>query len=426
MANKTEKFCLLLLLSFSWIATSLAWQSSCENGDLRIVVANDGTGNFRSINEAIESLPMFNYERVIIFIKNGVYHEKVAITQDNVTLQGQSEDSTIIQYSQLRSDWVAHKDTIGPAVVNIFADDVILRDLTVRNTQPLVGPHAFAIYGTGTRTILVNCKVASKGGDTVSMWDYKNGMYYYDNCDFSGAVDFVCPRGWCYAKDCKFYELKEVPSIWHAGGYNVSQKFVILRSKFDGVKSFELGRHHYEAQFYLVDCTFSRNMADVPIYRVTYGDSTKDRPFNWGERDYYYNCHREGGDYSWFRNNLSTAVGSPVPSEMTPSWTFEGKWNPEDSSKLKAVNYSIRENNVLFFFSEPMTVFGNPRLISNDGIVLTYISGSGSNTLRFNSDKRLTENDLVGLKEDGVGRIFGTIASVYLRPADFNIVGESK
>ncbi|OYV85517.1 MAG: hypothetical protein B7Z63_05395, partial [Ignavibacteriae bacterium 37-53-5] len=187
-----------------------------------IVVAKDGSGNFTTITQAINALPMFSYQRVVIFIKNGVYNEKIRLTQDYVTLRGESRDSTIIEYDQLRTDWIAHKDTIGPAVVNIRADDIVLKDLTIENTEPEIGPHAFAVYGDGTRTIILNCNVFSKGGDTVSLWDYKTGMYYYADCSFRGAVDFVCPRGWCFVRDSKFYEIKKgAASIWHAGGFDV-------------------------------------------------------------------------------------------------------------------------------------------------------------------------------------------------------------
>ncbi|MFX0137537.1 MAG: hypothetical protein ACFFDN_28120, partial [Candidatus Hodarchaeota archaeon] len=128
--------------------------------------------------------------------------------------------------------------------------------MTIENSQPEIGPHAFAIYGTPNRTIIVNCNVVSKGGDTVSLWNYKQGMYYHANCFFQGAVDFVCPRGWCYIRDSRFYEVKETATLWHAGNYHPDQKFVLVNCSFDGVKGFQLGRHHYEAQFFLLDCNF--------------------------------------------------------------------------------------------------------------------------------------------------------------------------
>jgi pectinesterase len=46
----------------------------------------------------------------------------------------------------------------------------------------------------------------------------------------------------------------------------------------------------------------------------------------WGRRVYYYNCHREGGDYSWFANHLPSAVNE---KDITVNWLFKNKWHPE-------------------------------------------------------------------------------------------------
>lgn len=387
-----------------------------------LVVAQDGSGDYRTITEAINSLPMFNYERTVIYIKNGVYNEKFRIEQDNVTLKGQSRDSTIIEYNQLRTDWIANPDPIGPAVINIHADDIVLENLTIKNTQPKIGPHAFAIYGRGTRTVIVNCNVLSKGGDTVSLWDYKTGMYYHANCYFRGAVDFVCPRGWCFIKNSKFYEEKsKSASIWHAGGYNINQKFVLKNCSFNGVKNFRLGRHHYEAQFYLLNCTFSKNLADKPIYHVLVKDPGSRRPYNWGARDYYYNCKKSGGNYPWMKNNLAAAKGSPKPGDITAAWTFEGKWDPESRAGPQITKYILKGGSVFFFFNEHITITGKPSIKTSTGKILKYYSGGGSNTLRFISGSQLTRRDIKNLGKPAGGKVLGTTASVYERPASFKI-----
>ena len=387
-----------------------------------IVVAHDGSGDYKTITEAIDALPMFNYERTVIYIKNGIYNEKIRIEQDNVTLRGESRDSTIIEYDQLRTDWIKNPDPIGPAVINIHADDIVLENLTIKNTQPKIGPHAFAIYGRGTRTVIVNCNVYSKGGDTISLWDYKTGMYYHADCNFRGAVDFVCPRGWCFIKNSKFYEVKsKTASIWHAGGYNENQKFVLKNCSFDGAEKFYLGRHHYEAQFYLLNCAFSKNMADKPIYHVLVKDPASRRPYNWGERDYYYNCERTGGNYGWFKNNLSSARGSPQPKEITAAWTFGGKWDPESSEGPEITKYIINGDSVLFFFNEHITIIGNPELKSSSGKILKYNSGGGSNTIKFVSDSQISKEELKNLGMPFNGKVIGTIASVKERPANFQI-----
>jgi pectinesterase len=405
---------LIILLVFTLLTVS-------SKAAIYMTVAADGSGNYKTISAAISSLPMFNYERAVIFIKNGVYNEKIRINQDYITLQGESKEKTIIRYSQLRTDWIANKDSIGPAVVNIHGDDIILENLTIENTQPIVGPHAFAIFGRGTRTILMNCNVLSKGGDTVSLWDYKTGMYYHVNCNFVGAVDFVCPRGWCFIRNSKFYELAKTASIWHAGGFDKDQKLVIWNSSFDGVRGFELGRRHYDAQFYLLYCSFSDSMANKPIYFVESKDPKTMRPNLWGDRYYFYECHGAHVDYEWHKNNLETAQKRLRPEDLTSTWAFDGKWDPESKEGPKIVDYVIKGNSLLLTFSELITLKGLPTLKSRSGRTYFYDSGAGSNTIKFKCDVKLYKDDIKGLKFVNDGRLIGTLASVAERVADLTI-----
>ncbi len=385
-----------------------------------ITVALDGSGDFKTITAAIQSLPMFNYQRTEIFVKNGIYNEKIKIDQDYITLKGESRQGTILQYSQLRSDWVANKDSIGPAVINLNGDDFILEYITVINTQPQIGPHAFAIYGTGTRTIIQNANIISKGGDTVSLWNYKTGMYYHANCYFEGAVDFVCPRGWCFIRDSKFFEVKRTAAIWHAGGDNINQKFVIRNSTFDGVHGFELGRHHYEAQFILLDCTFSSNMSNKPIYRVVNEDSTLNRPFNWGKRYFYNNCAVTGQNFEWLKDNFSSSANLPSPIDVTSEWTFDYKWKPESDEGPKIISYKIEKGSFVCTFNEKVTVIGNPILETKTGTRLSYCSGGGSDTIRFSTSKLLASSEIAAMKIIR-GQLTGTNASRKTRLANLSI-----
>ena len=299
-----------------------------------IIVAPDGSGQFKSIQEAINSVPQDNNQNVIILIRKGIYHEKLYITRSYITLVGEDRDSTRVVYAELRKNWVKEHDgsDYGSATINIdsLVTNITLANLTVYNNYgSLYGDHdhQFAIRGGGTHIIILNCNIIADGGDTLSLWNKTDGMYYHANCYFEGWVDFVCPRGWCYITDSKFYGHNLSASIWHDGDVDRSQKFVIRYSSFDGVQEFPLARHHLDGQLYLLDCIFSRTMADTPIYRP----KTSPRPYKWGARHYFYNCHREGGDFDWFKDNLETAEGSPKESDVTAQWTFAGMWDPEET-----------------------------------------------------------------------------------------------
>ncbi len=299
-----------------------------------IIVAQDGGGQFTSIQDAINSVPADNKHNLIILIRNGVYHEKLFITKSFITLVGEDRDRTRIVYAELRKNWnnEYNGSDWGSAVVNIdtLVTDITIANITVHNNYGgLFGDHdhQFAVRGGGTRVSILNCNIIADGGDTLSLWNKVSGMYYHSHCYFEGWVDYVCPRSWCYITDSKFFGHNLNASIWHDGDSDKNQKFVIRYSTFDGVQGFSLGRNHRDGQIYLLDCIFSRAMADQPIYLP----KTSKTPWKWGDRHYYYNCHREGGNFDWFRNNLGTAADSPTESNITAKWTFDGKWDPEET-----------------------------------------------------------------------------------------------
>ncbi|HTY36280.1 MAG TPA: pectinesterase family protein [Bacteroidota bacterium] len=299
----------------------------------QIIVAQDGSGTCRTIQEALNSVPKDNATNVTILIRKGTYNEKIFIVQSHVILVGEDRDSTRIVYAELRENWTKAHDgkDWGSGVVNIdsTANDVILANLTIYNNYGSLhhtSSHQFAVRGNGTRVMILSCNVIADGNDTVSLWNRDNGLYYHANCNFEGWVDYVCPRGWCYITDSRFYGHNLNASIWHDGRADKTQKFVIRYSYFDGVPNFPLGRHHRDAQIFLLDCIFSRTMADRQIYLPV---SPNAEVWKWGPRHYYFNCHREGGDYAWFADNLKEAEGSPSASQIDAKWTFGGRWDPE-------------------------------------------------------------------------------------------------
>jgi pectinesterase len=322
----------------------------------KIIVDINGKGGFRSLQEAINSLPDSAANPRTIYIKKGIYHEKIFITKHNIILEGEGRDKTVITQDIARDEWRCdHLDDWGVATFNLNGNDITLKNLTIANDygfnqkeprtitcatdtvthQKVItnGGHQMALRSMkSTRLKAVNCRFRAYAGDTVSPWNTVDGMFYFKDCLMEGGVDFYCPRGWAYAENCTFYANTGPASIWHDGTGNPDFKTVLKNCKFDGYKGFLLGRYHREAQFYLINCTFSENMADSAIYFVP------GNQIQWGKRIYYANCRRKGGDYAWFKDNLSTAKDSLTASQITPDWVFKGAWKPEEKEKLKIKN----------------------------------------------------------------------------------------
>jgi pectin methylesterase-like acyl-CoA thioesterase len=314
-----------------------------------IVVDAAGKGQFKTIQAALKSLPDSATTDRVILIKNGTYPEKLFITQSHIVLKGESEKGVIITQDIARDIWrcQGNADDWGVATMNLRGSDITLQNLSVINgygfnykkdtlincptateptAQKTVGKtgHQMALRSfQTTRLKVLNCTFRALGGDTVSPWNNASGLFYFKDCTMEGGVDFYCPRGWSYAENCTFICHSKEAAIWHDGSGNVNQKTVLVNCKFVGDEGFKLGRYHRDSQFYLLNCTFAATMANAPIFKAASSPGVQ-----FGERVYYYDCHRTGGDFDWFKNNLNTANNSPAPAQINATWALDGQWNP--------------------------------------------------------------------------------------------------
>jgi PelA/Pel-15E family pectate lyase len=309
----------------------------------KITVAADGSGNFKSIQDAINSLPADAKEQRVIFIKNGTYNEKIFIDKDLITLKGEDPEKTIVTIALARDEWRCdNKDDYGTATLNLKGSDITLENISFINSygkdntkektiacagdssktktiRPSGHQMALRSFAT-TRLIVKNCIFRAYGGDTVSPWNTDSGMFYFKDCIMEGGVDFYCPRGWALAENCLFICHDKNAAIWHDGSKFERSKTVLINCTFTGDEGFKLGRYHRDAQFYLLNCSFAKNMADADIYLVPTNNTLQ-----WGRRVYYYNCKKEGGDYDWYKNNLPADFGI---NEFNIPWVYDYKWNP--------------------------------------------------------------------------------------------------
>jgi pectinesterase len=336
--------CLPLLLLLICFSNS----SSAQEKPVFLIVDQNGRGQFTTIQAAVNSLSDSSATARIIHIRPGSYHEKVFISKHNIVLEGEDRDKTIITQDIARDEWRCdHKDDWGVATLNLNGNDITLKNLTIandygfNNLQPRTvacaadtvthqkvitkDGHQMALRSMrSTRLRAVNCHFRAYAGDTVSPWNLENGMFYFKDCLMEGGVDFYCPRGWAWAENCRFVANTGPASIWHDGSGNPDYKTILMNCSFDGFKGFMLGRYHRDAQFFLIGSRFSNNMADKDIYLVP-----TDNKLLYGRRIYYAGCHREGGDFSWFTDNLESFPGKVKKEAITVDWLFQGKWKPQ-------------------------------------------------------------------------------------------------
>ena len=155
------------------------------------VVAKDGTGDFTTIQAAIEASKAFPYDRIRIFIKNGVYHEKVFIPSWNtkISLIGESKDSTIISYDDyFKKIDKGRNSTFYTSTLLVQGNDFHAENLTIENTAGPVG-QAVALSVEADRCSFSNCKFLGNQ-DTLYVAG-ENARQYFVDCYIEGTTDFI-------------------------------------------------------------------------------------------------------------------------------------------------------------------------------------------------------------------------------------------
>ncbi|GGK10407.1 hypothetical protein GCM10007962_00700 [Yeosuana aromativorans] len=159
--------------------------------DYNMVVAKDGTGDFTSIQEAINSAKAFPYQRVIINIKNGTYKEKVHVYAWNtqVSLIGESKAKTIITFDDYfdKID-LGRNSTFHTSTLLVEGNDFVGKNLTVENSSGEVG-QAVALSVNATRCYFENCSFL---GFQDTVYTAGEGFkQYFKNCYIEGSTDFI-------------------------------------------------------------------------------------------------------------------------------------------------------------------------------------------------------------------------------------------
>src|SRR5690606_32617335 len=152
------------------------------------IVSLDGTGDFYSVQEAINSCKSFPYERITIFIRNGVYKEKIKIHEwnSNLKLIGEDRDKTIITFDDyFNKIGLGRNSTFLTYTMLVEANDIVLENLTIENSSGEVG-QAVALSVTSTRIAVVNCKLL---GNQDTLYASGIGKQYYKDCYIEGTTD---------------------------------------------------------------------------------------------------------------------------------------------------------------------------------------------------------------------------------------------
>ncbi len=156
-----------------------------------MTVAPDGSGDFSSVQAAIDAAKAFPDKRVTIFIRNGTYREKVNVPECNsrLSLIGESADSTILVFDDSFARVNRGRNsTFYTYTLRVEADDFTAENLTVINSAGPVG-QAVALHVEGDRCVFRNCRFLGHQ-DTLYLAG-SHSRHYFTGCYIEGATDFI-------------------------------------------------------------------------------------------------------------------------------------------------------------------------------------------------------------------------------------------
>ena len=173
------------------------------------VVAKDGSGDFFTVQEAIDAVPDFRKNRTTILVRPGVYKEKIVIpeTKRNISLIGQ--EGTVLTYDDFAktlNEFGEEKGTSGSASCYIYGPDFYAENITFDNSAGQVG-QAVACFVSGDRAHFKNCRFT---GNQDTLYTYgKGSRQYYENCYIEGTVDFIFGSSTAVFDGCRIHSKRD-------------------------------------------------------------------------------------------------------------------------------------------------------------------------------------------------------------------------
>lgn len=251
------------ILFFIFLA-GITSHATAQSYKTEIVVAQDGSGDFMSIQEAINSCKAFPDLPITIRIRNGKYIEKVKVHAWNtrLTLMGEDRAKTIISFDDHFDKINAGRNsTFTTYTLFVDANDFRAENLTIENTAGPVG-QAVALHVEADRCAFVNCSFLGNQ-DTVYAAG-ENARQYFDYCYIEGTTDFIFGAATAVFNECEIFSKADSYITAASTPEGSAYGFVFIKCKLsagEDVSKVYLGRPWRSfAKTVFIDCDMGNHI----------------------------------------------------------------------------------------------------------------------------------------------------------------------
>lgn len=290
-----------------------------------IVVDRNGTGHFRNIQQAIDSVRAFDPKgEITIFVKKGVYKEKLILHSylTNVKLVGEDRDKTIINYDDHAN--INKMGTFRTYSFLLSGNDITLENLTIENSAAPMG-QAVALFVEGDRVIFRNCRFL--GNQDTIYAGRENMRQYFENCYIEGTTDFIFGPSTCWFENCVIYCKSNSYITAASTPENIKYGYIFNNCKIEvapEVKNMYLGRPwRAYAMTLFMNCYLPKGIKSEGWHNWSNAENEKTA------RYMEYNNTGEGASTSG-RVNWVKILNRQQAAEYTVENVFKGcdGWNP--------------------------------------------------------------------------------------------------
>ncbi|MDP4149868.1 MAG: pectinesterase family protein [Bacteroidota bacterium] len=175
------------------------------------VVAQNGPGDFKTVQAALDKVPPNNRQPISILIRNGVYREKLHLdsTKDRVTLIGEDRFRTILTYDDHPGMTNPAGDSINTRnsySFRIRGNDFLARNITFRNDAGFAAGQAVALEVQGDRAQFIDCRII--GNQDILFLNSEKSRQFYSHCYIEGTTDFIFGAATAWFDQCHIHSKK--------------------------------------------------------------------------------------------------------------------------------------------------------------------------------------------------------------------------
>ena len=192
-----KRFASIVLLVLHWIMVS--------GQPVHITVAADDSGDFTSVQDAVNSIRAYMSDTTYMFIKNGVYREKIVIPSwvTNLYMKGESADSTIITWNDHAN--IRNMGTFRTYTIWILGSGFTAENITFENNAEQLG-QAVAVHTDADRAVFRRCRIL--GNQDTLLTANQESRQYYEECYIEGTTDFIFGPATAWFERCHIHSKK--------------------------------------------------------------------------------------------------------------------------------------------------------------------------------------------------------------------------